>query len=46
MVQVKKLLGGTLSLRNHTTHISEINAMIKALNKLTELNILPTKTIV
>ncbi|WP_161492927.1 hypothetical protein [Candidatus Enterovibrio altilux] len=46
MVQAKKLLGGTLNLRNHTTQISETDAMIKALNKLVRLAIPNTKVIV
>ncbi|WP_150137285.1 hypothetical protein [Candidatus Enterovibrio altilux] len=46
MFQVKKLLVGTLSLRNHTTQISETDSIIEALNKLTELSIPNTKAIV
>ncbi|WP_161492938.1 hypothetical protein [Candidatus Enterovibrio altilux] len=43
MVRIKRLLSGILSLREHTTLISETNGMIKALNKLTKLGILNTK---
>ncbi|ATF10234.1 Mobile element protein [Candidatus Enterovibrio altilux] len=39
MFQVKQLLGGTLSLKNHNAHISETYAMIKVLHKLTRLSI-------
>lgn len=35
MFCVKKLLGGTLSLRNYNDQVRETYAMIKALNKLT-----------
>jgi hypothetical protein len=37
MFRVKKLLGGTLSLRNYNAPVGETYAMIKALNKLTVL---------
>lgn len=37
MHRVKKLLGGTLSLRNYNAQVGEAYAMIKALNKLTGL---------
>ncbi|EOV5436654.1 IS5 family transposase [Vibrio parahaemolyticus] len=37
MYRVKQLLGGRLSLRNYNAQVSETYAMIKALNKLTEL---------
>ncbi|WP_153448502.1 IS5 family transposase [Vibrio algicola] len=37
MYRVKKLLGGTLSLRNYNAQVGEAYAMIKALNKLTGL---------
>ncbi|ATF09689.1 hypothetical protein [Candidatus Enterovibrio altilux] len=46
MVRVKKLLGGTLSLRSHITQISETDGMIKALNKLIELSMPSMKAIV
>ncbi|ATF08962.1 hypothetical protein [Candidatus Enterovibrio altilux] len=45
MVQIKKLLKRTLSLRDQTTQISEIYAIIKTLNKLTELGMPNTKVI-
>ncbi len=44
MFRVKKLLGGTLSLRNYNAQVGETYAMIKALNKLTVLGM--PKTIV
>ena len=44
MFRVKKLLGGTLSLRNYNAQVGETYAMIKALNKLTGLGM--PKTIV
>ena len=37
MYRVKKLLGGTLSLRNYNAQVGEAYVMIKALNKLTGL---------
>lgn len=37
MFRVKKLLGGTLSLRNYNAQVGETYAMIKALNKFTGL---------
>ncbi|WP_161492973.1 hypothetical protein [Candidatus Enterovibrio altilux] len=46
MVRIKNYWGGTLSLRNQTTQISKIDAIIKALNKLIRLSIPNTKTIV
>ncbi|ATF08618.1 hypothetical protein BTN50_0074 [Candidatus Enterovibrio altilux] len=46
MVRVKKLLGGTVSLGNHTTQTSATDAMIKALNKLTRPDIPNIKAIV
>ncbi|ATF08868.1 Mobile element protein [Candidatus Enterovibrio altilux] len=46
MIRVKNLLGGTLSLRDNTTQISKIYAMIKALNKLIKLGIHNTKAVV
>ncbi|ATF08874.1 hypothetical protein [Candidatus Enterovibrio altilux] len=46
MVRVKKLLVGTLNPRNHTTQISEINAIIKSLNKLTKLSVPKMKAII
>ncbi|ATF08731.1 hypothetical protein [Candidatus Enterovibrio altilux] len=46
MIQIKKFLGGTLSLMDHTTQLSEIYTMIKALNKLTRLGMPHTKTMV
>ncbi|WP_096619435.1 hypothetical protein [Candidatus Enterovibrio altilux] len=36
-IRVKKLLGRTLSPKNHTAQISEIYTMIKVLNKLIKL---------
>ncbi|ATF09722.1 Mobile element protein [Candidatus Enterovibrio altilux] len=38
MLRVKKLFGGTLSLRDYNAQISKIYAMVKTLNKLTELS--------
>ncbi|WP_161492956.1 hypothetical protein [Candidatus Enterovibrio altilux] len=35
LILIKKLLRGTLSLRNDTTQISETDAWIKVFNKLT-----------
>ncbi len=46
MFKVTKILGGTLSLRNHNVQISETAAMIKALNKLTGLSMPTVNTIV
>ncbi|WP_190319725.1 hypothetical protein [Candidatus Enterovibrio altilux] len=46
MVRVKKLLVGTLSLRNHTMQISETDAIIKTLNKPTRLGMPNIKAIV
>lgn len=39
MFRVKKLVGGTLSLRNYNAQVGGTHAMIKALNKLTGLGI-------
>ncbi len=44
MFRVKKLLSGTLSLRSYNAQVGETYAMIKALNKLTELGM--PKTVV
>ncbi len=38
MYRVKQLLGGKLSLRNYNAQVGETDAMIKALNKLTGLD--------
>ncbi len=38
MYRIKQLLRGRLSLRNYNTQVGEIYAMIKALNKLTGLD--------
>ncbi|WP_161493001.1 hypothetical protein [Candidatus Enterovibrio altilux] len=46
MFQVKKTLGRTLSLRDHTVQISEIYAIIIALNKLAGLGMAKIKVIV
>ncbi|ATF08843.1 Mobile element protein [Candidatus Enterovibrio altilux] len=46
MFPVKKLLGGTLNLREHNVQLSETYVMIKILNKLTELGMPNTKAIV
>ncbi|BCL73815.1 hypothetical protein TUMSATVNIG1_58010 (plasmid) [Vibrio nigripulchritudo] len=45
MFRVKKMLGGTLSLRNHNAHVGETYAMIKTLNKLTGLG-MPTTIVI
>ena len=45
MFCLKKLLGGTLSLRSYNVQVSEIYAMIKALNKLTGLG-MPEKVVI
>ncbi|HFQ5219159.1 TPA: IS5 family transposase [Vibrio vulnificus] len=45
MFRVKKLLGGTLSLRNYNAQVGEAYAMIKALNKLTGLD-MPETTVI
>ncbi|EGU37588.1 transposase, partial [Vibrio scophthalmi LMG 19158] len=45
MFRVKKLLGGTLSLRNYNAQVGETYAMIKALNKLTGLGMPKTVAI-
>lgn len=45
MFRVKKLLGGTLSLRNYNAQVGETYAMIKALNKLTGLGMPETMVI-
>ncbi|ATF08679.1 Mobile element protein [Candidatus Enterovibrio altilux] len=44
MLRAKKLLRGTLHLREHNSQISKIYTMIKSLNKLTKLGM--PKTIV
>ncbi|ATF09155.1 hypothetical protein [Candidatus Enterovibrio altilux] len=46
MPRVKKLLGGTLSLSDHTAQISETYTMIKVLNKLTKLSMSSMKALV
>ncbi|OQK36724.1 hypothetical protein XM72_c20329 [Vibrio vulnificus] len=46
MFRVKKLLGGTLSLRNYNTQVGETYAMVKALNKLTGLGVPENQNIV
>ncbi|ATF09687.1 Mobile element protein [Candidatus Enterovibrio altilux] len=46
MFRVKKLLGGTLRLKDHNPQISETYAMIKTLNKLTGLSMPQIKAIV
>ncbi|ATF10045.1 hypothetical protein [Candidatus Enterovibrio altilux] len=46
MVRAKKLLVMALSLRNHTTQVSETDAMIEELNKQTRLSMPNTKAIV
>ncbi|WP_425667491.1 IS5 family transposase [Vibrio tubiashii] len=45
MFRVKKLLGGTLSLRNYNGQVGETYAMIKALNKITGLGMPETMMI-
>ena len=45
MFRVKKLLSGTLSLRNYNAQVGETYAMIKALNKLTGLGMPETMVI-
>ncbi len=45
MFRVKKLVGGTLSLRNYNAQVGETYAMIKALNKLTGLGMPETMMI-
>ncbi len=45
MFRVKKLLGGTRSLRDYNAHAGESDAMIKALNKLTGLG-MPETTVI
>ncbi len=44
MFRVKKLLGGTLSLRDYNAQVGETYAMIKALNKLTGLGMPKTNS--
>ncbi len=46
MYRVKQLLGGRLNLRNYNAQVGETYAMIKALNKLTELGMPETQCIV
>ncbi|TQO83800.1 IS5 family transposase [Vibrio cholerae] len=46
MYRVKQLLGGRLNLRNYNAQVGETYAMIKALNKLTELGMPDTQCIV
>ncbi|OWM13163.1 transposase, partial [Vibrio parahaemolyticus] len=46
MFRVKQLLGGRLSLRNYNAQVGETYAMIKALNKLTGLDMPETQCIV
>ncbi|ELJ8613174.1 IS5 family transposase [Vibrio cholerae] len=46
MYRVKQLLGGRLNLRNYNAQVGETYAMIKALNKLTELGVPETQCIV
>ncbi|ATF09105.1 hypothetical protein BTN50_0578 [Candidatus Enterovibrio altilux] len=46
MFRIKKLLGGILSLRDDNAQISETYCMIKALNKLTGLDMYKIKEIV
>ncbi len=46
MHRVKQLLGGKLSLRNYNAQVGETYAMIKALNKLTGLDMPETQYIV
>ncbi|WP_190319753.1 hypothetical protein [Candidatus Enterovibrio altilux] len=43
MVKIRKLLGAILNLRNHRTQISQTDATIKELNRLTKLSIFNTK---
>lgn len=40
MHRVKKLLGGALSLESYNVQFGETYAMVKALNKMTRLDIL------
>ncbi|ATF08846.1 Mobile element protein [Candidatus Enterovibrio altilux] len=46
MFQVKILLEGTFSLRDLNPQISETDATIKTLNKLTEIGMINIKTII
>ncbi len=46
MFRVKKLLEGTLSLKDHNAQINEIYDIMKALNELTDLGMPNTKVIV
>ncbi|ATF09034.1 Mobile element protein [Candidatus Enterovibrio altilux] len=46
MFQIKKLLGGTLSLRDHNAQISKTCTMIKASNKMAKLGIPKIEAIV
>ncbi|WP_161492936.1 hypothetical protein [Candidatus Enterovibrio altilux] len=46
MVRVKKLLRGTLSLREYKAKASETYALMKVLNKMTELSILKMQLII
>ncbi|CAK2534324.1 Mobile element protein [Vibrio crassostreae] len=45
MLRVKKLLGGTPSLRNYNAQVGDTYTMIKALNKLTGLGMPETMMI-
>lgn len=46
MYRAKQLLGGRLSLRNCNAQVCETYAMIKALNKLTGLDMPETQCVV
>ncbi len=45
MFRVKKLLDGTLSLRNYTAQVGETYTMVKVLNKITGLSMPKTMAI-
>ncbi|WP_190319688.1 hypothetical protein [Candidatus Enterovibrio altilux] len=45
MLRVKKLLGGTFSLRDRSTQVNATYAIIKVLNRLARLG-MPTKKII
>ncbi len=46
MYRVKQLLGASLTLRNYNAQVGEAYAILKALNKLTEIGMPETQYIV